>query len=360
MESRSDKKRGEQNLPFLNGEYLLSYFSYRTESTEFNIRLQHHGESGMCYRRPSIEKIHDNLIQTCLWNSDTYASFSTATPLQYTDVHKAFYYYLGYLKDDTNRIDYCADYDSDGTLTYSDLVRMTYAFLGYVKPNISFTSNEYVPLPYCELKHDNLIGEDDNWLYDSNYFTVADGVVTGEGSPNQNTFFIYTNGNISNFRLDIQVRVTGIMNSGVQYRSALYDNYKVCGYQYEVENNEVPSSWGTGGMYDECGELGGRDLMGMLGKETSWGSTAAITEEKRLPFYGDHALDALDAPPWKNVTIKAFRNQHYHYLNGRLVVKVLDLHPQGRTTGHIALQLHSGSAQKVEFRNARLFECNLH
>lgn len=342
------RKEGTKIFHYLNGQYLLSYFKQVPDSTY--IRLQHHGEVGMCYRRPSFDKLDENL-HSCLWDENTYASFNPGSAIQFKDVLNSFYYYLGYLNANeyTNRIEHCADYNHDEQLSYSDLLKVNYAYLGYIKPLT--ISNEYVPLPYCVLTHDNMLHQD-NWSYDPNYFTIKDGVATGEGSPSSNTFLIYNRANISDFRLNIQVRVTGTSNSGIQYRSVVSDDYRTCGYQYEVQNGVEPG-WGSGGMYDECGLLGSRGRMGMLGEQTSWSNTRQ-KEEKRLPFYNEHSPTSS----WQHVTIKAFGNRHYHYLNGRLVSQVYDSHPLRRTSGQIALQLHSGTLQKVEFRGAQLFECN--
>ena len=346
---------------FLNGQYLLSYLhkGRAPSSGGHRVRLQHHGEVGMCYRNPSFQRL-ENDLRTCLWDQETYSSFEVGNPLRYVDILKSFYYHLGYLSSNeyTRRIDACADYDADGVLTYSDLVKVNYAYLGYLKPHISLGEDAYAPLPSCTLDSADsadLLLEGTDWAYDASFFSIRDGVVTGRGSPERNTFFVYRDGNITDFQLSIEVWVAPGSNSGIQYRSVDRGGFKVCGYQYEATIDGIDGwgeDWGSGAMYDGCGELGGRGQMGNLGKRTVWSGSGARMET-RLPFYGDHRA----GNSWKHVTIQAIGNRHHHYLDDRLVSVVHDYHPRARTSGYIGLQLHSGTSQEVEFRNARLLRC---
>ncbi|MEZ0612170.1 DUF1080 domain-containing protein [Fibrella sp. WM1] len=118
---------------------------------------------------------------------------------------------------------------------------------------------------------------------------------------------------------------TGMINSGIQYRSVL-EGDKIVGYQADIGTG----FWGD--IYDEHrrGKLVGGDLSVL----------------KRL----------LNETGWNSYIIRCRGNHHELYING---VKTADYIEQDRTIpakGVIAVQVHSGGAAQVEFRDLTLTE----
>ncbi|NIN36205.1 MAG: DUF1080 domain-containing protein, partial [Gammaproteobacteria bacterium] len=92
----------------------------------------------------------------------------------------------------------------------------------------------------------------DDWDGDMRLWSVKDGVIRGETTPeNQtrgNTFLIWRGGKLRDFELRLKFRIRN-GNSGVQYRSKEVDKWVVSGYQAEVEN--APGK--VGFLYHEKG-----------------------------------------------------------------------------------------------------------
>ena len=68
----------------------------------------------------------------------------------------------------------------------------------------------------------------EGWSGDPRLWRVEDGVIVGEsddaaGKVGDNSFLIWQGGEVGDFELEFQARVTGGNNSGVQYRSKVLD-----------------------------------------------------------------------------------------------------------------------------------------
>lgn len=118
---------------------------------------------------------------------------------------------------------------------------------------------------------------------------------------------------------------TGMINSGIQYRSVI-DGTKIIGYQADIGDGY----WGD--IYDEHrrGKLAGGDLSVL----------------KRL----------LKPDGWNSYIIRCTGKRHELYING---VKTCDYIEQDNTIpqkGVIAVQIHSGGAAQVEFRDLTITE----
>ena len=119
----------------------------------------------------------------------------------------------------------------------------------------------------------------DGWSGDSRLWSVKDGVIHGETTPevkaNGNTFLIWKDGTLEDFDLRLSFRCTASNNSGIQYRSKHItegkprNDWVVRGYQHEIRNEEdfpnVP-----GFIYDEGGFTGKRGRICMVGEEAVW------------------------------------------------------------------------------------------
>jgi hypothetical protein len=118
---------------------------------------------------------------------------------------------------------------------------------------------------------------------------------------------------------------TGMINSGIQYRSLIQDG-KMVGYQADIGNGY----WGD--IYDEHrrAKLAGGDLSTLR--------------------------HLLKEDGWNSYIIRCIGNRHELYING---VKTCDYTETDATIpnkGVIAVQIHSGGVAQVEFRNLTIEE----
>ena len=132
--------------------------------------------------------------------------------------------------------------------------------------------------------------------------------------------FLVSDFEASNFRLSLEVKLLGNRgNSGVQFRSRALTNGSVEGYQADIG-----AGW-WGKLYEEHGR-------GLL-----WDKSGEVH---------------LKSGQWNQYVIEADGTKVRTYLNGNLCVDLDD--PEGATSGIFALQLHSGGATEVRFRNLKL------
>ena len=87
-------------------------------------------------------------------------------------------------------------------------------------------------------------------------FEVIDGEIIATSILNTTSTYLGTRGIYSDFILEFEVYVTPGLNSGVQFRSSVYNKQdselragQVYGYQCELDTDEF-RSW-TGGIYDQ-------------------------------------------------------------------------------------------------------------
>ncbi|MEZ6144296.1 MAG: DUF1080 domain-containing protein [Planctomycetaceae bacterium] len=90
------------------------------------------------------------------------------------------------------------------------------------------------------------------WKGDENFWTVADGAIVGESTAEnpckQNTFLVWDAGEVDDFELRLQFRITGSdqANSGIQFRGNAEDGH-IVGYQADIDR---AGKW-VGSLYDE-------------------------------------------------------------------------------------------------------------
>lgn len=113
---------------------------------------------------------------------------------------------------------------------------------------------------------------------------------------------------------------TGMINSGIQYRSVL-EGGKIVGYQADIGNGY----WGD--IYDEHrrGKLVGGDLRIL----------------KHL----------LKEDGWNSYIIRCKGNRHELYINGVKTCDYIEKDSKIPQKGVIAVQIHSGGVAQVEFRD---------
>ncbi len=157
-------------------------------------------------------------------------------------------------------------------------------------------------------------------------YTAEDGCIVGRRGPGRNTFLCTTE-EFDNFELELDFRWDELCNSGIQIRSHL-DPVEglVQGYQCELDPSS--RSWTCGLFYE-----GPRGWLDPLNDN-------------------DAARAARNLDDWNHVRIRADGPHIQTWLNGVPCVDFIDT--GGDHVGFIALQVHSGRAGQVRWKNLRL------
>jgi hypothetical protein len=169
-------------------------------------------------------------------------------------------------------------------------------------------------------------------------YRVEDGTITGITKPDTPNSFLCTEREFGDFILELEFKIEGETNSGIQFRSQSlkeYQNGRVHGYQYEMDPSQ--RAW-SGGIYDEA--------------RRGWLYDLSINTS---------AQKALKKGDWNKVRIEAIGNGIRTWLNGVPCASIIDnLTP----SGFIALQVHAiekpeSADNKIRWKNIRICTTNL-
>jgi len=172
-------------------------------------------------------------------------------------------------------------------------------------------------------------------------FEVIDGEIIATSILNTTSTYLGTRGIYSDFILEFEVYVTPGLNSGVQFRSSVYNKQdselragQVYGYQCELDTDEF-RSW-TGGIYDQSR----RDLF-----------LYPLTRN-------DKGKKSFKNGFWNKVRVEAVGNEIKTWVNGIQCSNLID---NSSKSGFIALQIHSieskfSEGKKVKWRKIRILE----
>lgn len=187
------------------------------------------------------------------------------------------------------------------------------------------------------------------WNGDPRVWRVENGAIVGqttaENPISQNTFIVWDDGQVENFTLRVDFRLTG-GNSGIQYRSRVLEGWSAGGYQGDMD----AANRYTGMLYDERG----RGIIATRGQKV------VIEPDGRFNVVGsvgdpDALAQGIDMSDWNSYEITAIDNHLVHRVNGRVTVDVVDNQPEEREeSGILGFQVHTGQPMKVEFRNVVL------
>ncbi|RMF38987.1 MAG: DUF1080 domain-containing protein, partial [Planctomycetota bacterium] len=185
------------------------------------------------------------------------------------------------------------------------------------------------------------------WTGDSKLWKVADGAITGQtdGNLSANSFLTWTFNTVQNFELRAQVRISARGNSGIQYRGQPRPDlglYAVSGYQCDV----VPLRADYNGMlYEEKG----RRILAHAGERV-------IIDPQGHPWVvGNIDVPEISADGWHEYRVLARANHLRHWIDGHLIVDVIDLDEQHRAAeGVVAVQVHVGPPMQVQFKDLRI------
>ena len=195
----------------------------------------------------------------------------------------------------------------------------------------------------------------DGWEGDPQYWRAADGVMTGEITPEtlikSNTFLIWRGGEPEDFELKVDYRITTGGNSGVNYRSVVVpdqvtpsNRFAMRGYQCDIDGQNRY----TGNNYEEKGRL----FLAVRGQVTHVTGTRLPIILSRL---GDNQeLAKLLTADWNAIHVVARGNMLLHTINGQLMSMVIDDDPNRERKGLIGVQVHVGPPMKIEYRNWRI------
>jgi len=183
----------------------------------------------------------------------------------------------------------------------------------------------------------------DGWVAvnknNAKYWSVVDGVITASnnGKKMPVNSYLATEKLYQNFEFKCKFRLsgdhkTGLINSGIQYRSILKKLKgqegirKIIGYQADIGKG-----W-WGGLYDE-------HRRGQLVKGN--------TKELLKNFKDDD---------WHDYVIRCIGNKHELFINGHKTAEYIEREPKIESFGVIALQLHSGGIAKMEYKDISIKE----
>lgn len=191
------------------------------------------------------------------------------------------------------------------------------------------------------------------WDGDPTYWSVKDGALVGTVTPetllDRNTFIIWRGGELADFDLRLEYRITDSGNSGINYRSVEVPGvpYAMRGYQTDVHGGDRY----TGNVYEERG----RTFLALRGQKTivEPGEVAQVVEQ----FGAATELQAWvrKEDGWNDVRIVARGGRVQQYINGRLFADMVDGDPiAGRRKGLLGVQVHVGPPMTVEYRAIRV------
>ncbi len=190
------------------------------------------------------------------------------------------------------------------------------------------------------------------WSGDEQFWRVEDGAIVGqttdENPIKKNLFLTWNQGELDDFVLKIKYRISGTeqANSGIQIRSELMPDGHLKGYQADV--GSANSFW-TGLLY---GELTGRGVLAEQGKRVTYTADG----QKTVESFADPAelVQKIHANDWNEYEITARGNHIVNKINGHVTSEIIDGHAAAVFKGVLGLQLHTGPAMKIEYKDIQL------
>jgi putative heme-binding domain-containing protein len=157
------------------------------------------------------------------------------------------------------------------------------------------------------------------WQGDMSLWSVENNELIGKSNGLSHNSFLVSNYLLSDFHLTVEVKlINDEGNSGIQFRSRVA-NEGMKGYQADIG----PGWWGK--LYEE---------------------------EARGLLWDKSGEQHVNTGEWNKYEVRAEGSKIKTWLNGQLSVDLDD--PDGDQQGVIGLQLHSGGATEVRFRNVEL------
>jgi hypothetical protein len=174
------------------------------------------------------------------------------------------------------------------------------------------------------------------WEGDPKWWSVQDGLITGGSTTEKipRNFFLATTKSYQNFDLRLQIKLTGVpntgmINSGVQIRSLrVPNNTEMSGYQVDAGDNW----WGK--LYDESRR------------------NKVIAEAADLAAVNA----AVKKGEWNEYRIRTDGPRIRTWINGVAALDYTEAEPNIAQDGRIAIQIHSGGIALVQVKDVRIEE----
>lgn len=191
-----------------------------------------------------------------------------------------------------------------------------------------------------------------DWDGDPVYWKAENGTLIGEVKPetllSRNSFIIWRGGEVADFELKLEYRVSAEGNSGINYRSVEVPGLKWAmeGYQDDIDGKD---QW-SGQNYEERG----RKFLAYRGQSVVLkpGQPPSITRD-----LGDRTelQKKVLKNDWNQVHVIAKGKLLQHFTNGILMAEVIDEDDgKRRLKGLLGVQVHVGPPMKIEYRGIRL------
>lgn len=189
------------------------------------------------------------------------------------------------------------------------------------------------------------------WKGDPAHWRIENGAILGEipkgQSLNKNTWLVWQGGELTDFDLRLQFRLTGLpaANSGIQFRCQVDNVDHVSGYQADLD---MGATW-LGRIYDEHGralivERGTRVHIPPNGEREV--ETLAPANQYAVLFHEED---------WNDYRIVAIGDHVKVFINGTLFSELRDQQiGEQDLQGSLAFQLHAGPETRIEFREIQL------
>jgi len=205
----------------------------------------------------------------------------------------------------------------------------------------------------------------DGWDGDPTYWRVEDGTLVGEVTPEtelkNNTFIIWQGGELGDFELKGEFKITEAGNSGINYRSDLFTEvpFALRGYQADIDGR---NSY-TGQNYEERK----RTTLAYRGQSTTIQPREGELSKnvERNAWLGLEVTESLGdrdslktlikSEDWNSFHLVIKGNKLQHYINGVLMSEVIDEDTVNRKMeGLLGIQVHVGPPMKVQYRELLL------
>lgn len=167
-------------------------------------------------------------------------------------------------------------------------------------------------------------------------YHIEDGVIVGVCENSNPNTFLRTEATYSDFEFRCEFKWAQTSNSGIQYRSHQRPDKdgnatgRVYGYQFELDPSD--RAW-SGGLFEE----GRRKwLQNVAGEENAAKRTAIKLDD------------------WNQIVIRCEGNHLQTWLNGVAITDYTDEADEALAEGFIALQVHSGKAGTMMWKNLRI------
>lgn len=185
----------------------------------------------------------------------------------------------------------------------------------------------------------------------SGEFIIEGNDIVGKGVDVDRNTFLRTEKTYKDFEFIFEMKFDDLQgNSGVMFRGLQKDgeNGRVYGYQCEHDNNKN-RAW-TAGLYDEARRgwlVPFRNGDGKNDTAEQKAAQTAFTQQGRKIFKSND---------WNEIKIVCKGKRLQIWLNGQVRADYTDDAPEFTPEGFLALQVHSGKATNIRWRNLRVKE----